>query len=169
MRIDSLQNERVKKWIKLHQKKYREKYDLFLIEEEHLISEANKKDIIDTLIILEGHKNIFNIGNTVYVNSNIMNKLSTNISSVKYIAVCKKIKKSLNYENRILILDNIQDPGNMGTLIRSALSFGFNQIIASDNCVDIYNDKTLRATQGALFHVNFITGDLKKIVFFWMN
>ena len=160
MKIESLKNERVKNWIKLHQKKYRDETNLFLIEEDHLINEALKKGIVNTIIICDDSKDIFNFENTVIVNRSVMNKISTNVSNVRYIAVCNKLKENFVLSNRILILDQIQDPKNMGTLIRSALSFGFNQIILSENCVDLYNDKTLRGAQGSLFHINFIKDDL---------
>ena len=160
MKIESLQNERVKNWIKLHQKKYRDETGLFLIEEEHLIFEALKQNIVQTIIISEDSSDIYKFDNTVIVSRNVIDKISSNVSKVRYIGVCKKIEESFKLEDRILVLDQIQDPGNMGTLIRSALSFGYNQIILSENCVDIYNEKTIRATQGALFYMNIIKKDL---------
>jgi len=62
--------------------------------------------------------------------------------------------------DRVLILDDISDPGNLGTLIRSAVAFGFTKIIVSNDTCDIYNAKVLRGSQGALFYAEIIKGDI---------
>lgn len=158
--ISSIQNERVKNWNKLLLKKYRDEKNEFLIEEEHLIEEALKCNIVKTIIISEGCFDKFKFDSTFFVTQSVMNKLSSNVSEVKYIAVCKKLDEKLTSSNKVLALDRIQDPGNLGTLLRSALAFGFNQILISDNSVDIYNEKVIRSTQGAIFHLNFLRCNL---------
>ena len=65
-------------------------------------------------------------------------------------------------EKEYLILDYLQDPGNIGTLIRTALAFGIDQVILSNECVDLYNDKLLRSMQGAHFHLSCLYGNLKR-------
>ena len=62
------------------------------------------------------------------------------------------------------MLDEIQDPGNLGTIIRSSVAFNIDTIILSKTCVDLYNSKVIRSTQGMLFHINIIISDLKEIV-----
>ncbi|MCF0108514.1 MAG: RNA methyltransferase, partial [Erysipelotrichaceae bacterium] len=57
-----------------------------------------------------------------------------------------------------------QDPGNVGTIIRTALSFGFEQVICSNDCADLFNEKTIRSSQGAIFHIPYVRGDLKDII-----
>ncbi len=64
----------------------------------------------------------------------------------------------------ILILDGIQDPGNMGTLMRSACAFGFETIFIGEGSVDIYNDKVIRSSQGAIFKLNFLFGNPKEFI-----
>ena len=81
--IRSLENNKVKLWSKLYQKKYRDKYNLFIIQEKHLIEEAIKANCIDTLIVREGVNNIFNI-DCIYVSEAIMKKLSDNVSLNDY-------------------------------------------------------------------------------------
>ena len=61
-------------------------------------------------------------------------------------------------------MDDLQDPGNIGTLIRTALAFSIDQVILSNRCVDLYNDKLLRSMQGANFHINCIYSDLNKVI-----
>ena len=67
-------------------------------------------------------------------------------------------KKELS--NLVLALDKVQDPGNMGALMRSACAFGFKTIVLGEGCVDIYNDKVIRSSQGAIFKLNFINTNL---------
>jgi len=66
--------------------------------------------------------------------------------------------------NRIVYLDCIQDPGNLGTIIRSCVAFNIDTLILSKDCVDLYNSKVIRATQGLVFHMNILIEDVEKIV-----
>ena len=139
MKIESLSNAKVKNWNKLKEKKYRDEAGLFLIEGDHLIKEALKKQMVVSTIGL----------NETYdytVNPEILKKLSSQKSGAKEIAVVKKIEEKKVEGDKILILDNIQDPGNLGTIIRSAVAFNISTIILSDDCVDLYNDKLIRSS-----------------------
>ena len=82
------------------------------------------------------------------------------------VAVIEKNDTSkIDYKDELyLILDNIQDPGNLGTIIRSAVAFNFDTIILSNDSVDVYNSKVIRASQGLLFNVNIKIGDLTEII-----
>ena len=151
MEITSVHNPLVKDALKLQQKKYREMFNLFIAEGYHLYEEAKKHDIIKYIFTTD--KTI--IGNNVhYVNDHILNKLTKTNSPQKILCVCHKLKRE-EISNKVLILEGIQDPGNLGTLIRSALAFDFKTVIL-DNTVDLYNDKVIRATQGAMFYLNII-------------
>lgn len=158
-KITSVQNEKIKSYFKLKQKKERDITNRFLIENEHLIEEALKANIVEVLLVLDGtsHKPF---ENTYIVTEQILDKLSSNVSSVKMIAVCRKFELDIE-SDKVLLLDTIQDPGNLGTIIRTAHSFGFNKIYLSKDCADIYNDKTIRSTQGAMFFVGLHYVDLK--------
>ena len=68
--------------------------------------------------------------------------------------------------SKVLVLDNLQDPGNVGTLLRSALAFNYNQVFISDASVDLYNDKVIRASQGAIFKINIKRDSLENIYHF---
>ena len=92
-----------------------------------------------------------------------MEKIS-NQQSISYnVAVVNFIPEDAINGN-ILILDNLQDPGNLGTIIRSATAFNINTIILSDDSVDLYNPKVVRATEGMIFNLNIIRRDLNKII-----
>lgn len=157
-KITSLQNAKVKKWVRLHEKKERDKTNLFLIEGEHLIEEALKENIVETIITDIPEKVSF--PDSVAVTSEIMKKISANVSAVHYIAVVRKPQKEIISPSRILMLDDVQDPGNLGTLVRTAVSFGFSAIYCSKGTVDLYNEKVIRSTQGALFHIPVVYADL---------
>lgn len=154
MKIESLQNTNVKEWCKLKNKKDRDQSGLFLIEGEHLIEEAQKQNLIKEIISCED-----TLDADFYVTKDIMRKISSQVSISSRVAICYK-KKEEEIQNKILILDNIQDPGNFGTMIRSAIAFGFTDIVASFDTVDLYNEKVVRASEGMLFHVNVVRKEL---------
>lgn len=162
MVIDSINNQKIKYLNKLKDKKYREEEDKFIVEGYHLVEEAYKKGILLTLFKKENDN--FNLDVETYeVNSNIFSKLTDLNNSHQVIGICKKIHNEIA-GNRLLLLDNIQDPGNLGTIIRSSKAFNVDTVILSNDTVDIYNLKVLRATGGNIFHINFVYGDLKEII-----
>ena len=72
--------------------------------------------------------------------------------------------KESSIGNRLLILDNIQDPGNLGTIIRSSMAFNIDTIVVSSDTVDMYNSKVLRSTEGMIFHINIIVRELSSFI-----
>lgn len=80
-----------------------------------------------------------------------------------YIGVCKKEENNF-IGNRIVILDGVQDPGNIGTIIRSCVAFNIDTIILSNESCDIYNQKVLRATQGMIYNINILYEDVEKVI-----
>ena len=162
MYITSINNEYIKEISKLNEKKYRDKSNKYLIEGLHLVTEALKYDIIDTIIIREDFSYETNIKHII-VSSEVMKKLSDNPSIPKIMAVVNK-KESTISGNKILLLDRLQDPGNLGTIIRSAVAFNFDTIILSNDTVDLYNSKVLRSTQGMLFNINILRQDLTDVI-----
>src|SRR5699024_4380915 len=91
---------------------------------------------------------------TTLVSGEVLKHLSQTETPQGIVAVVAMEGPVAHKANRVLLLDGVQDPGNVGTLIRTALAFGFETIVCGSGTVDIYNDKVLRATQGAIFHVN---------------
>ncbi len=154
MYIESLNNSHVKEWLKLKTKKYRDQECLFLIEGEHLIEEAQKKNCLKEIISQDP-----NLKADYYVSPVIMKKICSQESSPSRMAVCFKIPEQ-PLQNKILVLDGIQDPGNLGTIIRSAVAFAFDTIVLSNDTVDLYNEKVIRSSEGMLFHINIIRTDL---------
>ena len=158
MLITSVNNDRIKELVKLKEKKYRDKSNLFFIEGLDIVNEAYKQSMLKELYVLEGTLVDIDVPVT-YVSYDVMKKISDMESISEYYGVCYK-KKEKDIGNRIIVLDGIQDPGNLGTIIRSAVAFNFDTVVLSENTVDLYNPKVIRSTKGMLFNVNVIVKKL---------
>lgn len=168
MVITSLENEKIKSLVKLQKKKYRDLDNKYLVEGEHLVIEADKAKVIEEIFVLENEDIKYDY-KTTYVSYNVMKKLSTMDNPPKVIALCKKNNKNEIIKDKILLLDEIQDPGNLGTIIRSSLAFGVTTIILSEKSVDLYNQKVLRATQGMYNHINIISMNINDAINYMQN
>lgn len=158
MLITSINNEHIKEINKLKEKKYRDMTNTFLIEGKHIVLEAYKEGLIKELILEQDE--LFPLNSpTTYVSKEILKKLSSMESYSNVMAVAQKIKEK-EIGEKILILEDIQDPGNLGTIIRSACAFGIDTIVLSPKTVDLYNPKVIRATQGMIFHTNIIVREV---------
>ena len=153
--IESVNNERIKEYSKLNTKKYRDESGLFIVEGEHLVEEALKKTQAVEIFSLDDKH--------TQVSEAVMRKLSNLNTPPRILAVCKKLKEE-EIKGNILILDGIQDPGNLGTIIRSAVAFGIDTIVTSLDTVDFYNVKTLRASEGMVFNINIVEKDLNELL-----
>jgi len=163
MLITSLENEKIKKYVRLKSKKYRDQEGLFLVEGFHLVEEAYKENLIDEMILIEGETCPYDCP-FFYVTEEVMKKLTMMETPSSVMAVCHKKEMSTDLGSHLLLLDEIQDPGNLGTIIRSAKAFGIDTIILGDNCCDLYNPKVLRSTQGMAFHLNIIRENLATFI-----
>lgn len=168
MIITSKDNEIIKNIKKLKEKKYR--LDSYIVEGIKMVKEAiNENQEIALIAIREDFKIDFDTKNTKIVT--ISNKIFNDISDVKTPqGILAVIKKNQNNQNNqietnqeyILALDSLQDPGNMGTIIRTADSANINQIIINKTTVDPYSPKVIRSTMGAIYRTNIIeVEDLK--------
>jgi len=155
MIISSIQNDMIKDLVRLHDKKYRDLTNLFLVEGEHLVEEAIKNNSLKEIIILENN-DYDTLLNKIYVSTLVITKLSEQKTIPIVMGICEK-KKEMDISGNVLILDKVQDPGNLGTIIRSAVAFNINTIILSPDSVDLYNEKVIRSTEGLLFSINIIT------------
>lgn len=161
--ISSKDNPKFKGWVKLRQKKFRKLEQLFLIEGEHLVVEALKANLVVDVLLREGIAFECDAPIT-YIDHHLFEKLVFTETSQGIMAVCRiEEQEIVNYE-RLLLIDNVQDPGNVGTLIRSALAFGYDGAVLSEETVDIYNDKVLRATQGAVFQLPIKVTNLESYI-----
>ena len=162
MKIESLNNSKVKYWAKLKSKKYRDETGLFLVEGDHLVKEALETSSVLELISTKEEEKREGIP-FYLVTDAIMKKLSSQVSRSNIIAVCKK-KEEKEITGTVCLLDNIQDPGNLGTIIRSAVAFDINTLILGSDSVDLYNEKVIRSSEGMLFHLNILRMDAKEAI-----
>ncbi|MBU9714304.1 TrmH family RNA methyltransferase [Evansella tamaricis] len=158
--IESLQNQKVKTWKKLHTKKNREKLGLFLIEGVHLIEEALKAQMPIKELIIEVDKEIpheWQVSNLphVYVAEKVLRDICETETPQGFAAVCELPEnKNIPLEQgKFLFIDGVQDPGNLGAMIRTADAAGISGVILGDGTVDLFNGKVMRSTQGSLFHL----------------
>ena len=160
MLITSTTNNHIKELVKLKQSKYRYKSGLYLVEGRHLVLEAFKAGVLEELLITE--EEYFTLDTKMTSVSNEVMKVLTSLKTpTTMVGVCS-IPSEIKMGKRILCLDDIQDPGNLGTIIRSAVGFNIDTILLSSGCVDLYNEKVIRATQGMHFHISIKKIDLKE-------
>ena len=160
--ITSLDNKRIKNISKLLVKKYRDEENKFLVEGEHLVEEAYKAGVLLEVVQTDDYTGNFSVY-TTYVTYDVIKKLSNTQNPQRVIGVCKKIDEK-EIGNKIVILEDLQDPGNLGTIIRSSVAFNVDTIVVSNNTVDIYNDKVLRSTEGMLFHINIVKKNIDTFI-----
>jgi len=150
-------NQKIKDLIKLNMPKYRKELQMFIVEGPHLVNEAREANLLIEAFSIEE-----NAGYT-QISEKAMKNISHTDTLVREIGLCKMINKN-DYSDKMLLLDGIQDPGNLGSLMRSAKAFGFNTIVLGNGTCDIYNDKVIRASQGAIFKLNFIKENLEEFI-----
>lgn len=157
MKVTSTHNDNVKYWVSLKNKKIRDKERKFIVEGDHLIEEARKNNLIEYIISCVDENADF------YVTKEIMEKISDQ-KSISYNAAVVKFIPEDSVNGNVIILDNLQDPGNLGTIIRSSVAFNIDTIIISDTSVDLYNPKVVRSTEGMIFNLNIIRRNLEGII-----
>lgn len=156
MIITSTSNEKVKFFTSLKQKKYREQSKLFLIEGSDIVDIAIKKNLVVDLITI---KDDIDFDNKYIVTKEIMSKICNQVTPPDVCATVKFFDEQVK-EGNAIVLDDLQDPGNIGTIIRSCVAFGFKTVFLGSKTVDIYNDKLLRSTKGAIFDIAIKKVDL---------
>lgn len=170
--IESESNASLKQWKKLHTKKEREKSGTFLLEGPHLIEEAITSGANLQHVIVEENFEIneawlqekFTLWS---VPAKLMKQLSETEKPQGIIAVCEMMDQSeelIKKGGRYLLIDGVQDPGNLGTIIRTADSAGLDGVFLGEGTADLYNGKTVRSTQGSLFHLPIVKANLLEII-----
>lgn len=169
MIITSKDNEKIKAIKKLKNKKYRE--NKFIVEGIKMVREAIIENAdIDIIVVRSGFEEKFEDNSQIYqidlenynyieVTENVFNELTDVVAPQGILAVINKRKNDITIDekdNFIIALDGIQDPGNLGTIIRTADAANLKQIIVSKDTADCYSPKVIRSTMGAIYRVNII-------------
>ncbi len=164
--ITSKTNELIKHIKSLHQKKYRDEYGEYFVEGKKLVYEAidEKVEIIKVIICKElfDEEVSIDMNFVEYVDKKVFEYISDTKTPQGIMAIIKipKVKETLG--DTVFALDSIQDPGNLGTIIRTLDCAGINTLLLSEGTVDCYNPKVIRSTMGAIYRVNIFENlDLK--------
>lgn len=166
--ISSKDSSKIKDIKKLRERKFRTKSNKFLVEGYRFLGEALNSDyIVESIFVSEESEEKWNdfitnieMNNNIkvyLVEKSLFKSISGTDTPQGVLAIVQCKKNEVDYSGGVFILaDKIQDPGNMGTIIRSIHACGFNGLITSKGTVDIYNEKTLRSTMGSIFKVPII-------------
>ena len=147
--LTSIDNPKIKALLKLKTSKERKKDNKFIVEGPHLVKEARNLNLLIEAYSIEEKEGY------IQISKQIMDKIADTDTTVTEIGLCKMLNSNL-VTDKILILDKVQDPGNLGAIMRSANAFGFKTIALGEGTCDIYNSKVIRSSQGAIFKLNFI-------------
>lgn len=158
--VKTVSNNRIKEIVKLHQKKYRDEQGLFIAEGFKVLEEIVQSNIEIVEIFALKTTDISEVKQPItIVDETTMKKISTTDSVCEILTIAKKKKndiKSFCKLNKLALLDSISDPGNLGTIIRSAAAFNLDGIILYGNCVDLYSPKVIRSATGNFFKIPII-------------
>ncbi|MBT4350021.1 RNA methyltransferase [bacterium] len=156
---------------KLKKKKYRDKHQQFIVENPKVIWEEYNNPWLEMVYVTEKffkeHEDEMVFKKTEVISEKEIAKIASQVNPAGMMALFNvpKQKKFTFQKQNILILDHVTDPGNMGTIIRTADWFGFHALFLSKNCVDVYNTKVVASTMGSIFRLNIYNDlDLPEII-----
>ena len=162
--------QKLKKMIKsLYQKQYREQNGLFVVEGDKMVSELlNSQNDIELVVVRESPSSLAmalleklsELAVPIYnAPKHVFDQMCDAKSPQSILAVTNLVESELNLNESFIALNGVSDPGNVGTIIRSADWFGFRQVILDKDCADKFNPKVLRSTMGSIFRVQVIQTD----------
>lgn len=172
--ILSTKNAAIKEFKKLHKKKYRDERQHYIIEGFHLLEEAIKAQVqVEWILYNQRGKIEWELWldaqpeeQLIFVSDDVLESLSELPTPQGILAIVQMPNngKNIDFSGRWLLLDNVQDPGNVGTMIRTADAAGLSGVILGEGCADIYNTKVLRAMQGSNYHLPIIRQPLIEVI-----
>lgn len=172
-KIESAENPLIKKLLSLKQKKYRDREGLYFTEGlricRDILTDKKRANLVEKIFISEDYEDLLNqepfssnMGKTVIISDKISKLISDTVTNQGILLLLKKNDKVLEDEiqnySRILLLDRISDPGNAGTILRTALAAKFDAVLSLKGSSDFYNPKTVRASMGAINKIDTYEG-----------
>lgn len=173
-KITSTKNTKIKQWKKLHSSKGRKEFGQYILEGEHLFQEAKKAGIFIREVIVtqnfldkQSSMNVTDVSSSVFtVTDEVMKAISQTQTSQGILCILNITENQLSEKinGKFVLLDGVQDPGNAGTIVRTADAAGYSGVVFGTGSVDPYNDKVIRSMQGSHFHIPIYREDLGEII-----
>lgn len=158
-RITSVKNPKVQQWKSLKERKGRRETGCFLVEGRKMVEEALASGFaVEALLVTEGVDVLPTDAPRYCLAENVMAAVC-DTKTPQGVAAVLRMRRSADVGRRVVALDGVQDPGNVGTIIRTADAAGMEGIILSDQCADVFSPKVLRATMGSIFRMPVAVAD----------
>jgi len=163
LEINSKNNQKIKDACSLKLKKIRQEKGLFLMEGIKNLDLALKYGVVKTIFTSIGLPKLKQDIECYKVNEEVLHKLASSENPEGVVFVCETIKpnKEKSRYHKIVYLDQINDPGNLGTILRTAVAFNYDAVILSKGSVDLYNEKVVAASKGAIFLIDAFVGEIE--------
>ena len=161
--ITSKDNNKIKFAASLKMSKYRKENKQFLAEGKKSLELALAAGVVKEIFTTKKLPGIKDDIVQYIVNESLLKKISSTQNPEGVVFVCHMQEKKVKRLNKAVYLDHISDPGNMGTIIRTALAFNYDAVIVSEGCCDVYNEKVVAASKGAIFLMPIMSMELSKL------
>lgn len=159
-KIDSKQNNKIKHASSLKESKYRKEYREFLSEGFKNLEMAAKSGCIKEIFTLKEIEWLSKDITQYLVNKDLLDKIASSKNPEGVVFVCSVVERKPKRMRKVVYLDHVSDPGNVGTILRTALAFDYDAVIFSDGCCNPYNEKVVSASKGAIFFMPILHGSL---------
>ena len=161
--ITSKDNNKIKHAASLKMSKYRHEYHEYLAEGMKSLELALQAGIVKEIYTIKEIKGIKEDIVQYVVNESLLKKVAFSQNPEGIVFVCLMQDRNIKKFDKAIYLDHVSDPGNMGTIIRTALAFNYDAIFVSDGCCDIYNEKVVAASKGSIFLIPIIKKDINEL------
>ena len=158
--IDSKQNNKIKHAASLKESKYRKEYREFLGEGKKTLEMALFSKNVKEIFTIHELENIPENITQYIVKPDVLKKISSSVSPEGIVFISQMVERKPKRLNKVVYMDHISDPGNVGTILRTALAFSYDVVIFSDGCCDPYNEKAVSSSKGAIFSLPILQGNL---------
>ena len=160
--IESKENNKIKHAASLKESKYRKEYKEFLSEGRKTLELAVKAGSIKEIFTINPIEDMPENITQFIVKPDLLKKLSSNVNPEGIVFVSNMVERKPKRLNKVVYLDKVNDPGNVGTIIRTSFAFDYDAIIFSEGCCDPYNEKGVSASKGAIFSMPLLRGELSE-------
>ena len=158
--ITSKDNNKIKHAASLKESKYRKEYGEFLAEGRKSLDMALEAGLVREIFTVKELKRVPFETTQYIVDKSLLKKISSTVNPEGIVFTCNIAERKPKTLNKVVYLDHVNDPGNVGTIIRTALAFSYDAVILSDGCCDPYNEKVVAASKGAIFSMPIFHGSL---------